>query len=143
MKKILILVFGIAIGFTTTCGLNFTKAVAQTALPGTTAPEGAAPETAGCGTQLVCAPDGKLYTGEYGGRYYVRGIAQNKQSYENHVRSSDMPLNESFSEPLNSSLNQPLDDPLDEPLNQPLGETQVTDSPTQDDGSLIGDPNQL
>ncbi len=139
MKKIVISVFRIsAVGFITACGLNFTKAMAQTAVPETTAPE-----TAGCGTQLTCDPGGKPYTGEIGGKYYIMGIPQNKESYEYYQRSTISPVNDLLGEPLDSSLNQSLDTSLDTSLNQSLDETQVTDSPTQDDGSLTVDPNAL
>lgn len=134
MKKIVISVFGIsAVGFITTCGPNFTKAVAQTVTP----------ERTGCGTQLTCDPGGKPYTGEISGKYYIMGIPQNKESYEYYLRSTISPVDDLVGEPLDSSLNQSLDEPLDTSLNQSLDETQVTDSPTQDDGSLTVDPNAL
>lgn len=133
MKKILISVFGIAaVGFITAYVPNLTKAVAQTVIP-----EGAMTT---CGSQLMCDLNGKPFTGEDSGKYYVMGIEQNEERYGDYVRltnlTTDLPLNEPLGESLDTSLNQPLDEPLDTSLNQPIGETQ-------DDGSLTGNLDQL
>ena len=134
MKKILISILGIAsVGFVAACDLNFTKAVAQTAVPGEST----------CSAQIICDPNGKPYTGEYNGRYYVMGIEQNKESYENQVSSTNSLLDEPFGESLDSSLNQTLEQPLDASLNQPIGETQDTDTLTSDDGSQTDAPEEL